>query len=221
LSLFVTAARSERPALSLLRTGSFHGGEVRARSGERWIGLFPSGDGFAWRSATLITRRVEDLCEAADGEKTGIEVAIKEGEPIFLLKGLSRLPTKNVQPAHYTPFGLELPPSEALKLDLPGTGKYKLRVIDRRQDDAAPPSPSSLLLESTGQKQILHEWPHGLRDEHCELIWAGDLDGDGKLDLFMALSDHYAVIDYTLFLSLKRSKGNLVQRVAAFTINGC
>lgn len=102
-----------------------------------------------------------------------------------------------------------------------GDDVYRLRVADRRFGADAPEKSSRLLLESQEVTQAVYEWPSGLLDQHCELIWAGDLDGDGKLDLIMALSDHYNVVEYTLFLSSRRSQGNLVQRVTAFVTKGC
>ena len=78
-----------------------------------------------------------------------------------------------------------------------------------------------MVLESDGISQTLYEWPHGFSDQHCELIWAGDLDGDGKLDLYIDLSDHYNVMGKTLFLSSKRQPGKLVERIAQFLTVGC
>jgi hypothetical protein len=111
--------------------------------------------------------------------------------------------------------------SKALETAMPDDGLYRLRGVDRRRSDDAPARASRLLLENNDRKQVLYEWPSGLLDQHCELIWAGDLDGDGKLDLFMALSDHYNVTEYTLFLSSRGSGGKLVDRVAAFRATGC
>jgi hypothetical protein len=47
------------------------------------------------------------------------------------------------------------------------------------------------------------------------------LDGDGRLDLYMWLSDHYNVIEHTLFLSSKAPADGLVERVAFWTTVGC
>lgn len=168
-----------------------------------------------------MTRRVEDPLVDSNGEKSGVEVAVKQGVPVLLLHGQEGIATKKPRVALYSQDGITMPESEPLEFTLAGDSAYKLRIEGRRLSDDAPLAPSWLLLESTDQKQTLYEWPNGFLDPHCEMIWAGDLDGDEKLDLFMALSDHYNVIDYTLFLSSKRSKGNLVQRVAAFTITGC
>ena len=69
--------------------------------------------------------------------------------------------------------------------------------------------------------QTLYEWPEGFDDQHCELLWAGDLNGDGKIDLFMNLSDHYNVQQMTLLLSSKGQRKSLVERVAVFRTTGC
>ena len=48
-----------------------------------------------------------------------------------------------------------------------------------------------------------------------------DVNGDGKIDLLMNLSDHYNVNEMTLLLSLKRPRGSLVEKVAVFRTTGC
>lgn len=53
------------------------------------------------------------------------------------------------------------------------------------------------------------------------LDWAGDLDGDGKLDLILSTgSDGYAGIK-TLYLSSHAEEGKLVRRVAWFSSSSC
>jgi len=53
------------------------------------------------------------------------------------------------------------------------------------------------------------------------LRWAGDLDGDGKLDLILAADHHYNLSTTRLFLSSRAKKGELVQEVAKFSTSGC
>ena len=53
------------------------------------------------------------------------------------------------------------------------------------------------------------------------LLWAGDLDGDGRLDLYMNLSTHYNVSARRLFLSSAAASGALVREVAVFQTTGC
>jgi hypothetical protein len=208
-------AQSQPDSMSLLTTGSFHADEVTARSGDRWLGLLHGPSGYMWKVVALKTRRVNDPVGEQTRERTGIEVSAA-GNPILLTKGIIGLLGTTVRTVLDSPDGLALPEKDALEL-----GAYRIRVIDRRLGDSAPEKPSRLVLESEGKSQILYEWSTGLLDQHCELLWAGDLDGDGKLDLFMILSDHYNVMERTLFLSSKRSIGEFVKRVASFVTAGC
>jgi hypothetical protein len=54
-----------------------------------------------------------------------------------------------------------------------------------------------------------------------QLLWAGDLDGDGKLDLLLNLSAHYNVSARRLFLSSAARQGEAVREVAVFETTGC
>jgi len=150
------------------------------------------------------------------------EVTVSNGTPVFLLRGADYLQRTTVRTAVFNPEGLVLPDVNALTLACNGCeGAYRLRIADKRTRDSDPPKASRLLLERNGVEQILYEWPEGLLDQHCELVWAGDLDGDGKLDLFMNLSDHYNVTEATLFLSSRSRADKLVEPVAVFRTVGC
>lgn len=62
----------------------------------------------------------------------------------------------------------------------------------------------------------------GFNDREFNFIWAGDIDGDGLLDLIMDMSSHYNVMRYTLFLSSQAEKGEIFKRVEEFkTVGGC
>ena len=53
------------------------------------------------------------------------------------------------------------------------------------------------------------------------LKFAGDLDGDGKLDLLIDTTHHYNLSEPTLFLSSQAKDGELVHNVASFRTTGC
>jgi len=209
-----------RPAVELLETGVFHGGEVAAQNGERWTGLYKTPRGFAWRATPITIRRVEDPIGDQPGAKTGIQVGAT-GSPLFLVKGLTGLIGRAVRPAQHEEGGMPLPVGP-LRLECPGgCGVSRLTLTGRVTSSDAAAKPSQLILESGGVSQVLYEWPEGLNDQHCELVWAGDLDGDGRLDLLMVLSGHDNVMERTLFLSSKRPRNKLVERVAVFSTKGC
>ncbi|NIQ12133.1 MAG: hypothetical protein GWO23_21940 [Gammaproteobacteria bacterium] len=54
-----------------------------------------------------------------------------------------------------------------------------------------------------------------------QVLWAGDLDRDGKLDILLDLTDHYNVSAPTLLLSSMAAANELVQPVAEFRTTGC
>jgi hypothetical protein len=53
------------------------------------------------------------------------------------------------------------------------------------------------------------------------VLWAGDLDADGVVDLFADLPTHYAGHHYILFLSSVARAGQLVAEAASLTTVGC
>ena len=53
------------------------------------------------------------------------------------------------------------------------------------------------------------------------VLWAGDLDLDGRLDLLLDTSDHENVNEMRLFLSSAAKPGQFVSEVALFRQLGC
>jgi hypothetical protein len=53
------------------------------------------------------------------------------------------------------------------------------------------------------------------------LLFAGDLDRDGVLDLLLDTTDHYNLSRPTLFLSSQAGTGELLREVARFVAVGC
>jgi len=54
-----------------------------------------------------------------------------------------------------------------------------------------------------------------------QVVWAGDLDRDGRLDALLDLRTHYVGHHYVLFLSSDASDEQLVNKVAEFQVGGC
>ncbi len=76
-----------------------------------------------------------------------------------------------------------------------------------------------LLISASGiQQHITDTYPgDGPEGPFLELIWAGDLDRDGRMDLLLNdVKNSYLIYNWVLYLSSEASRGQLVGRVASF-----
>ncbi len=200
--------------LDLIQLGTFHQGEAEFRSGGGWIGLIPSRDGFAWASFRIKTEKVNDpIGDDPPTLKRATQITLETpaaAEPLFLLRGLPQLATKPVHTCFDRSENGSFLEQNPILLTCDATA-YSVQVTNRR----------FLQLKKAGKIQTLFTWPQALSEEHAELIWAGDLDGDGKLDLLLDHSDHYNATGLTLYLSTWAAPGQLVGRAATFKTVGC
>ncbi|MFN2517325.1 MAG: hypothetical protein ABR556_14040, partial [Pyrinomonadaceae bacterium] len=84
---------STRRHIQLLETGDFHGEEVTARSGEKWLGLYETKpDSVLLPYRLKIDIIYDDLIDYEKGKLTGKRVDVDSPlKPLFLLKGASML----------------------------------------------------------------------------------------------------------------------------------
>jgi hypothetical protein len=73
---------------------------------------------------------------------------------------------------------------------------------------------------SNGVTQVLYSAPENADEPAWEILWAGDLDGDGKLDLCLQLGADSSVSERILFVSTKATSGQLVGEFAVFATKG-
>jgi hypothetical protein len=199
-----------RPKLDLIQLGTFRQGEAEFKSGGGWIGLVPSRDGFAWANLRIVAEKVnEPIGDVKCVNKIALEEPTK-AEPLFLLRGLPQLATKPV----HTCF------------DRSENGSFLeqnpiLLTCDAKAYSVGVVNSTLLQFKQGGKTQTLFHWPGGLSDQRAELVWAGDLDGDGKLDLVLDHSSYSNASDLTLYLSTWALPGQLVGKAAHFGSVGC
>lgn len=214
------AGDGARPKIEILRTGVFHGSQVTAKDGEHWLGLVKTGSKFGWRETTVRVRAAHDEIVDAEGENSGKEVSVAGPPPLFLVRGLGRLVGHKVTPVFQSEEPQEFPKDDSWKLPFGGSTAI-LRIINRPPDAQYDETRTTFLTLQVGEQiQTLYKWDHGLVDQAAYLHWAGDLDGDGKLDLVMDLSDHYNLSEFTLFLS-SGAGSSIVKKVSSFCTSGC
>lgn len=205
----------------LIETGEFHGDEIKAKSGERWWGLFPEKEGLTLKPTTLqVTRVYDPIMDSERSRKwTGKKVSVRSRiEPVFLLKSSRKFRQGRV----CTVFRSRKSLGNASTTPLPLADKnYELSVVsdDPNPTDYLGQKSKLILRVGTSQQTIASLEDHN--DGGWILLWAGDIDEDDQLDLYMDLSDHYNVSNKILFLSSAADKGKLVKAVAKFSITGC
>src|SRR4029079_15604308 len=93
-----------------------------------------------------------------------------------------------------------------------GGKQYELRL------ESVEPSlaDAKVMLTYGGRTQVLYSADGFADDPHFDVAWAGDLDGDGKLDLVVNLSRKYSEHPYRLLLSKTAAPGQLVGDAARF-----
>ncbi|MDV2996494.1 MAG: hypothetical protein N4J56_006148 [Chroococcidiopsis sp. SAG 2025] len=216
--IFITDYPRSYP-LKLLKTGKFHGNEVQAKSGEQWLGLFSTAKGFELLPTKIAVHTVRDyVLDTDETKKTGKEIILDEKySPVFLVKGSIPLKPGIVKTVFLgnAKFSPNSPPL-SVALNHESRNTYQISVKERQN----PETIYHALLVYSGKDSIFQEISSCCDDGSTALLWAGDLDRDGKLDLLIDISNHYHVSLLTLFLS-STNQNKLLEPVAQFKTTGC
>jgi hypothetical protein len=213
----------------LIEPGQFHGYEVSARSGQRWLGLFVNGRGSVLRYSTIKVKRVfDEITDYGTKQKTGKRVSVNlPGQPLLLISQTTALtpgPVMTVFKMKEDDFshGLEKFPA-TFKL---GRRLYVLKVVTPGKNPepcrfTSFPKNAKLVLISGRSQQVLYTLDVCGNDPNWYLVWAGDLDRDGKLDLYVNVTQHYDISERKLFLSSQARRGQLLREMGSFETGGC
>lgn len=151
--------------------------------------------------------------EVADG-KVWIPKVTGCRSPVVLLRDLPFLTARAVPKAKVV---------RTLKKD--GGRSYAIRHgIERYtldDSETGPPSNRQHRVRLIGPQRSQNLKDDEYRMRPVELLWAGDLDGDGKLDLLLQVPSHEAATIYRLFLSSAAKGDDLLDWIAEQLNAGC
>jgi hypothetical protein len=217
---------AQREAIAILQTGSLHGDEVPAAAAGDWLALVPEGDGAAVHPVSVSLVPEQDMMDE-DGEETGRRVEVNPPlDPIVLVRGLASFtgPVTTVLMDERVDVG----PGLDARLNTVSS-RLSVRCGEASRVEGQRQQRCTLVVQSEAVRQALFTYSayfEGAQrlwasDNGPFVLWAGDLDLDGRLDLLLDTSDHENVKEMRLFLSSAAEPGQLVSEVALFTKVGC
>ncbi|RDC66316.1 hypothetical protein [Adhaeribacter pallidiroseus] len=213
----------------VLTEGAFHEDEVWENAeNENWYGLFQGKNNFYLQQTTVRTSRILDpVMDGDDGPKTGWKVtSTNQDTSLILITRLNFLKNRKVDP-----FKLpkeDILPGEKLELNYKGHS-YQLYATGHKHKEASKSDwyivsdyKLFFLTFRNGKevKQVLVQHA-AFDDDMVNIIFAGDIDGDGLLDFIIDKSNHYNAVIPTLYLSRPAEKGKLVEEVGEHVSVGC
>jgi hypothetical protein len=215
--------------IELLDDGIYRRSEVVAKNGESWMVLIDNGGELSVYPRKAKVKKLSSV--SWPGEERDAKLSFDHsGKPFFAIKNLNTVKKGPVTTLFHlkrwaenedgSPDFVEI--SDGFRREFTiGARTYILRTSRGITMDHT--KVAVLLLESEGTTQILKQIRHfgGDRDIFGSLLWVGDMDGDGKLDLYF---DEFNEKGYTateLHLSTQAEPGKLVGLAADFGMAGC
>ncbi len=200
--------------------------ELPVRSGENWLGLYRTG-GELFLANSKVTRSDRKGYIGPGDELYDWLKFERKGELLFLVKDVSELKPGKINTLYSkeaSTGGISLEGGYKQSFQL-GNKNYVLRVTTGLQRDGE--RVNVLMLESGGKSQMVtfnryYKDHNTLYNIIGELIWVGDMDGDGKLDFYFSEYGYEkGGFGSNLFLSSPAKDGRLVENVAGFSSAGC
>ena len=210
----------------LLEIGEVSNGEdFNIKSGEIWLGLYGRNTNTKLISSKIRVKKTY----GSDFDRTKFSTNTVD-KPLFLVKNLKKLKTGKVETLYLdlslSDESVRTEQLSSLKKQFVKEFKLGEKIYTLKVEEGVNEKQEKiwvLLMESEDIKQIIYYIYYSGEDASVgNIYWVGDLDSDGKLDIFMDFWN-YEKGGYSsgLFISSEAEKGKLVKLFEYFALGGC
>lgn len=210
--------------VNILQLETFHNDEVDPNLEKKtWFGLFKNKDNYTLSETKVSIKRANDpILDINEDEKTGWEVSSSAKDTcVVLIEKLPYLENRDI-------ISVKLPesiyPEDNFKFSFNGIEYVLSGIGEKKGSDWIEVSNYKLYLTSkVNRKQVteLLVAEKSFDDQMIKIIFAGDIDGDSKLDLIIDTSYHYNLSRPTIYLSKPAEKGKIIKPMGVFKYVGC
>ncbi|HSD09124.1 hypothetical protein [Flavobacterium sp.] len=214
--------------VEILLTGNFHEDEVSQNADKKnWFGLFKTSEGYRLSETKIITKRVNDpILDENESDQTGWEVNTTINDTCIIL--IDKLPYLTERKITVIKIPETIAVDEKFNFSFSGINYTLFATGEKKKDGENLTSylvynyKLYLTANINGKKQIeLIVAQPSFDDSMIQIIFAGDIDGDNKIDLIIDTSNHYNVSRPTLYLSKPCENGKIIKPIGMFTSVGC
>ncbi|MGH9947478.1 MAG: hypothetical protein ACRD6X_09775 [Pyrinomonadaceae bacterium] len=203
--------------------------EMVGKNGQKWLVMTEVNDRYAIRPSVAKVRQLKSISYVGDENDARISFGLP-GNPIFAFRGIANVKPGKVTTVYLRPTYDEIDrrnlPIEAMKTGFKRElnlheNWYTLRVSLGQTINGV--TVGVLVLENNGVQQVVArnygepKWGTIIGD----LLWAGDIDNDGKLDLYFDEFNEKGYFSGGLYLSSHSKGKELVRLVGLFGYAGC
>lgn len=218
--------------IDILQTSQYHDDEIEDGFDEQlphepWYGLFIGPETYHIDKAVIKTTRVNDpIMDDDESEKTGWLIETTNPDPALLLMNNAEFTTSPID--FVKPEVSELYPGDSLQFTflkntytLFATGT---KIRDSYGSEFYSCENYKLFLQTKRDGKLITELlvaHENFDDAMVYILFAGDIDRDGKLDLLLDNARHYNVGNPTLYLSSGADADHLLQILGWHWSTGC
>lgn len=203
--------------------------ETVAKNGETWLVMFERNGKYEIQPSKARITQLRSISYAGDETDARVRFPGK-GKPVLAFRNIKNIKPGPVDTVYLQPTWEEIDrrnlPIDSMKtgfkreLDLNGKW-YTLRVSTGLTADGK--KIGVLVLEHDGVQQVIarNYFEDGSGTIIGDLLWAGDIDGDEKLDLYFDNYSEKGGFSGGLYLSTHADEGEMLKLVALFGYGGC